>query len=289
MKIFYTERSINGLGQLQKAGIDAFEPKEEIPNVHEFDRSSLLAYLKEFKPEGIVVGLKFQIDKEIMDQVNLKVIFTRTTGLDHIDTEYAKEKGIEVINLKGEELTDVRAVAELNLCMMIFLMRTVHKPGYELGGKTMGLIGFGRIGRQLAGMGLNLGMHIIYHDPAFPQKSIPLEKLLKESQIISLHVTAKEENRDMISWEQFAQMEQHPFFLNSSRPWLVDNKALKSALKEGLVSGAWIDFDLDFKAPNLLTSPHLGGLTMEATVRTEQIIIEKVIRYYESRNSSGNR
>src|SRR3990167_6388742 len=97
---------------LNKAGHEVFVPKNEIPNVHEFGRTELIQTIKDLKPDVLVCGFKFQIDKEILD-LGIKAVFTRTTGLDHIDTKYCKEKGIEVISLVGSELTDVVAGPEL--------------------------------------------------------------------------------------------------------------------------------------------------------------------------------
>src|SRR3990167_3688700 len=113
MKILATERNLNSETPLAfvKAGHDFFAPKEEIPGVHEFDHSALIQTIKDLKPDILMVGLKFQIDKEILD-LGVKAVFTRTTGLDHIDTEYAKEKGIEVLSLRGEDLSEIVATAE---------------------------------------------------------------------------------------------------------------------------------------------------------------------------------
>src|SRR3990167_9129972 len=114
MKILACERthSLETALAFVRAGHEFFEPKETIPDVHEFGRAELIQTIKELKPDVLLVGLKFVIDQEIID-LGIKVVATRTTNItDHIDYEYCEEKGIEVINLKGEELEDVTAVAE---------------------------------------------------------------------------------------------------------------------------------------------------------------------------------
>src|SRR3990167_7972808 len=146
MRIFFTEHpiSLENLKPFQETTHVIKYPKEEIPNVHEFDRSALLATLKVEQPEVLVVGLKFKIDKEVLDSAPIKAVFTRTTNItDHIDLKYCEEKGIEIIPLVGSELTDVVAVPELSLWAMLELVR--RRGGQELKGKTLGIIGRGRI------------------------------------------------------------------------------------------------------------------------------------------------
>src|SRR3990167_9979580 len=108
-KIYFTERHFDELtpGILQQAGHEVYVPKEEVESVHTFGRPELIATLKEIQPDVLVVGLRYKIDQEILDCAPIKAVFTRTTGLDHIDEAYCKEKGIEVHSLRGEDLSDV--------------------------------------------------------------------------------------------------------------------------------------------------------------------------------------
>ena len=278
MKILFAEHNVEETtpGVLQKEGHEVFVPKEDIVDVHEFGRDELLATLKSIKPDVLVVGLKFKIDSEILS--GLKAVFTRTTGLDHIDLEKAKELGVEIHSLRGSDLSDIKAVPELTICMMIHLMRFLEKPGYELYGKTLGIIGLGRIGKMVGQLGVGFGMKVISYDKA--DKPEKLTFLLNNSHVISLHVTADEENRGMINYEHFKAMSLSPFFLNPSRPWLVSD--LEQALKEELISGAWVDFPLEFKHPKLVTTDHLGGKTHESAEKTESILVQKIISYGKS-------
>ena len=281
MKIFFTERPISeeNLKPFQTTTHIIQYPKEEIADIHTFDRSALIQTIKDLKPDVLVVKLKHVINEELLKDTFIKVVATQTTGLDLIDLEFCKQKNIEIISLRGSDLTDLKAVSELCLAMMIVLMRTLEKPGHELRGKTLGLWGKGRIGTHMEDLGKKHGMNVIFYDPNV-QGGVSLEELLEKSEVISIHATSDEVNRGMVSYEHFKQMKQCPFFLNSSRPWLVQD--LERALNENLISGAWVDFDLDFKHPKLITTSHRGGDTWESLLKSEQIIVEKVLKYCQN-------
>lgn len=292
-KIFFTEPpiSLDNLKPFQTTTHIIKYPEKEIENVHEFDRESLLYTLKNFQPDILVCGLKFQIDKEVLDSAPNKAVFTRTTGLDHIDTNYAKEKGIEVINLKGEELTDCVAVPELSIGMMIYMMRTLYNVGFELKGKTLGIIGFGRIGKILAEKAKAFGMNIITYDIKDKDsynvsQAGKLEVLLESSDIVSLNITSNEENLGFLNLEKFKLMKDGAWFINSARPWLVEEEGFKWALNNKL-AGAWVDFDLPYKNefPNLICTNHIGGKTIESSNKTEAIIVNKLLTWLKEKQN----
>lgn len=278
-KILFSEKNINQEtpGLLQQAGHEVWVVKEDIKGVHEFGREEFLTLLKEFQPDVLVCGLKFQINKEVLEYVN-KAVFTRTTGQDHIDLAYAQEKGIEIINLKGEELTNVEAVPLLTLWAILELIR--RRDGQELRDKTLGVIGGdGRVAQILAGYcgkdEHSLGMNILTYDI---KTGGYLNNLLKNSDIISLHISSTEENRNFIDLEKFKMMKDGAYFLNSARPWLMEEEGFKWALDNKL-AGAWVDFELPFKHEKLIITPHLGGKTKESSSKTETIICDKIIKY----------
>lgn len=296
MKILFTERNFDPETpiKLQQVGCEVSIPKEEIPNVHEFDRESLLATVKEIQPDILVCGFKFKIDKEVLDLSPIKAIFTRTTGLDHIDTTYAKEKDIEVINLKGEELTEVVAVPQLCLGALIWLMRTTYDIGFELDNKKILIMGSaGRIGNKLAyylHMMCTTSMTIFFDIKDFENKYNPqadsyLKKQLRDSDIVSLNISSTEENRNFMNLEKFKMMKDGSWFLNSARPWLVEEEAFKWALDNKL-AGAWVDFELPFTRPNLITTPHIGGRTIESSIKTEVIVVDKILSYVQNNQSN---
>ena len=109
-------------------------------------------------------------------------------------------------------------------------------------------------------------------------RKVSLEYLLKHADIVSLHITASEENRNFMDMEKFKMMKDGSWFLNPSRDWLVDNKALKWALDNRL-AGCWTDFELPFTRPNLITTKHIGGRTYESSIKTEQILRNKLLTW----------
>src|SRR3990167_10109707 len=226
MKIFFTERPVSeeNLKPFQTTTHIIQYPKEDIPDIHIFDRSALIQTIKDLKVDVLVVGFKFKIDREILD-LGIKVVATRTTGLDHIDTNYCKEKGIEVIPLVGSELTDVVAVPELTMWAMLELVR--KRGGQELKGKTLGVVGLGRIGQMLCddyAPAFRMGVEFVDKYP------FNLKAFLNNCDIISLNISSTEENRNFFDRAKFEMMKDGAYFLNSSRGWLFDESALQLAL-----------------------------------------------------------
>src|SRR3990167_5431671 len=184
-----TPAIINQLGQ-----VDEFI--QYVPN----DRTPLLAQLEKGNYDALFVGLEHKINKEVLDLCpNLKVVATRTSGLDHLDLDYCKERGIEVLSLRGEDefLKTIPATAEFTLLNMGMLLR---KTGHELKGKTLGLIGYGRISKLVEGYAKAFEMDILKYDRNFIDTNqtcnAGLEVVLEVSDIVSLHITADEKNRN---------------------------------------------------------------------------------------------
>lgn len=208
-----------------------------------------------------------------------KIVACNSTGLDHI-------KAPEIISLRGEDLSDFTAVPELCLGMAITLMRSFK--GEEIRGKTLGIIGYGRIGKIFDKYAGSLGMKVLRYESDMSkvfdggitsEGFYTLEGVLQNSDIVSIHITADENNRGYFDDEKFGKMKQGAILLNSSRPWLVDEEALKWALDNKL-SCAWFDFDMPFSHDNLRTTPHLGGTTRESKQKSELLIANKIKRLY---------
>jgi len=198
-----------------------------------------------------------------------KIVACNSTGLDHIEAK-------EIISLRGEDLSDLTAVAELTLAMAIYCMRVFKRE--EIKGKSWLILGFGRIGKQL--------LKYLREFKVFPylidkDNIDQLGEYLKILDIISLHITANERNRNFIDKKKFETMRDEVIFLNSARPWLVEKKALKWALDNKL-AGAWFDFDMPFSHPKLITTSHLGGTTKESRAKSEMIIAKKLLKYVQS-------
>jgi len=208
-----------------------------------------------------------------------KIVACNSTGLDHI-------KAKKIISLRGEDLSSLTAVAELTLAMGIYCMRIFRKE--EIKGKILGIIGYGRIGQRFDEYASYIGVNTCFYDKENRQdlwtrklwaRKLSLKQLLKKSDIISLHITADESNRNFIDREKFEMMKDGTIFLNSARPWLVEEKGLKWALNNKL-AGCWTDFDLPFTHPKLLTTPHIAGGTLESRRKTELIIAHKLKKLY---------
>ena len=206
--------------------------------------------------DAILVRIETYLDRAMLRRAKkLRVIGSATTGLNHIDVKYALEHGIEVISLHG---THTVPTAEHTLALMLSLCRKIpwaHAAllrgewqryrfiGTQLSGKTLGIIGFGRIGSQVAKYAESLGMHVIFYDPYVKPKSgkaisVPLRRLLAGSDIITIHAALTKETRNMISAAEFRAMKRSALLVNTARGEIVDQEALISALANHKIAGA---------------------------------------------------
>ncbi len=238
-----------------------------------------------------------KVTKDIIDAAretgNLKLIIRGGVGMDNIDSDYARENGIVVANTPNASSA---SVAELVIGHMFSMSRfigisnvTMRKGewnkkqymGIEIAGKTMGLIGSGRIAEETAKKASALGMNIIYTNRTGAKECFPeynyceLHDLLKEADFISLHIPFKKGDKPLISSDEFASMKDGVFIINTARGGIVDEKALLEAIKSGKVAGAALDVfegepevNEDLCAcPKISVTPHIGGSTIEAQER----------------------
>lgn len=279
------------------------------------EQADLLARMADV--DVLVVRLHHRVTAAHMDaSPSLKIIGTSTTGLDHIDLDAARERGIEVVSLKGETafLRSIHASAEHTVALMFALIRRVPEAvssalagsweqsalmGSELHGKTLGLIGFGRIGSLVAKMVSGLGMNVIAVDPNVTDEEIrrggatpvSLEMLLETSDIVSLHVPLESTTEGMVDAQMFRRMKPGARFINTSRGALVDEEALIEALTSGKLAGAAVDVisregQMDMSEhpliqyahshPRLIVTPHIAGTTRESLEMTQAFIAEKI-------------
>jgi len=221
----------------------------------------------------LLVGLGLNINREIITRgENLKIIATATTGLDHIDMAFAKERGIRVLSLKGENdfLDSITGTAELAFGLMINLCRLIplaiesvqrgewHREnfrGYNLFEKTLGIVGMGRLGKMMARYGLAFGMRVIFFDPyvnqeLFPKyKKVSFEQFVKESDMISLHVHLNSETENMFTKKVFEKMKSTAYLVNTSRDMVVNEADLLDALMTKKIAGYATDVlsgEIDF-------------------------------------------
>ncbi len=255
--------------------------------------------------DAILVRSATKVRKEHIDAApSLKLIGRGGVGLDNIDVDYAKKKGIEIINTPAASSD---SVAELTLGHMFSMARfigaanvTMRKgewnkkayKGVELAGKTLGIIGFGRIGQSLARKALALGMKVIAYDVIRIRSELDvrvvrkLEKLLGESDFISVHVPSKkhfEINRTMIN-----KMKKGVYLVNCARGGVIKEKSLLHALESGRVAAAALDVYDDepkpdralVKHPRVSVTPHIGASTGEAQARVGLELATKVANFF---------
>ena len=258
--------------------------------------------------------LAHRIDQALLSQKKrCRVLATPVTGIDHIDLDACRAAGIEVVSLKGETafLREVRATAELTVGLALALMRHIPAAresvrngkwqrdlfrGNELYGKTVGIVGVGRLGELTAGYFQSFGMKVIGFDPRpdFPagvERVATLEALLGRSDLVSLHVSYSPATHHLIDAGAFAAMKPGAWLVNTSRGGIVDESALLDVLASGRLAGAALDVlsgepDVDEKHPlvqwartheNVLVVPHIGGNTYESFEKTELFLADKVL------------
>ncbi|MEO8185986.1 MAG: hydroxyacid dehydrogenase [Burkholderiaceae bacterium] len=285
--------------------------RSEFDVLHEsslVDRPADLAAAMELA-DALIVRNRTQVDAALIAGApKLKVVGRLGVGLDNIDTTACSARGIEVIAATGANAV---SVAEYVVTTAMMLLRGVygssaevaagHWPraqlshGRELRGKTLGLIGFGSIGRVTARLAHNLGMHVVAHDPmvagddaAWRQHAVAsrsLEALLAEADVVSLHVPLVAQTRAMLNASRIALMKRGAIMINTARGGLVDESALIAALRSGALGGVALDvFEQEPLAaslawadvPNLILTPHVAGVTAEANARVSDMIAQRV-------------
>ena len=279
--------------------------------------------------DAIIVRSATKVPRELIDDVpNLRLIGRAGVGLDNIDVEYAKYKGIKIVNTPD---ASSQSVAELVFAHLFTMVRMLHdsnrmmpnhngaedfaklkkkySAGIELKGKTLGIIGFGRIGQTAARIALGLGMNILpfkLHKAEvtiefdffktmanahfnIKMKSVPFEKLLAESDFITLHVPFPKGANPIISKTQFNMMKDGVGIVNTSRGGVIVENDLLEALDSGKVAFAALDvFEGEpvvkkeiLQHPNISLSPHIGASTKEAQERIGIELAQKVIDYFK--------
>lgn len=263
----------------------------------------LLQTIKEY--DAIIVRSATKVTREVIDAGNLKAIARGGVGLDNIDVAYAKEKGIPVLNTPGASSI---SVAELAIAHMFSVARFInvsniemrngkwpkkdYAHGFELTGKTLGLIGFGNIGKEVAKRALGLGMTVVATDPFVTStdmdvKIVSKDELLAMADVISLHIPFIKAEGPTIKKAEFDKMKDGVVLINCARGGVVVEKDLLEALNSGKVKAAGIDVfenepfteaqhDL-INHPKVSVTPHIGASTDEAQERVGQEIAEKVV------------
>ncbi|MFH1894725.1 MAG: NAD(P)-dependent oxidoreductase [Patescibacteria group bacterium] len=215
----------------------------------------------------LIVGLGLNINKEIIKNgKNLKIIAATTTGLDHIDINFAKTKNIKILSLKGQKefLKNVTSTAELAFGLIIILLRNIFSAfesvkkyhwqrekfrGFSLRGETLGIVGLGRLGKIMAKYANTFGMKVIAYDPSlknyifdkFGCKKVNFHNLLAKSDIITIHVPLDKKTKNMFDRKAFDKMKTTALLINTSRGKIVNEKDLLKSLRKNKIAGYGTD------------------------------------------------
>jgi len=290
-----------GVRMLMEAGFDV-DLKTSITG------PELVERVKDF--DAIVVRSRTKVTREVIEASGrLRAVARAGVGMDNVDLEAAKEREVEVLNSPE---APSNAVAELVLGLMLSLARRIplgdasmkrgewikrRLTGFELEGKTLGIVGFGRIGYNLARKAKAMGMRVVT-DASIEKlmrfveetgaESVPLEDLLKESDFVSIHVPLRPQTRHMIGARELETMKDGAYLINAARGGVVDEDALREALVRGKLAGAALDV-FENEPPedtsltgleNLIALPHIGAATVEAQAANSTIVAEKLIKLF---------
>jgi D-3-phosphoglycerate dehydrogenase len=295
---------------LEKAGIDILQSAEMSVDVRtDITHDELAKLIPDYS--GLIVRSKTVVDAGIIDRgARLRVIGRAGTGVDNIDVSAATRRGIVVMNAaEGNTIT----TAEHTFAMLLALGRQIPQAtasmregkwekkrflGIELMGKTLGVVGLGRIGRAVAERASCFGMTVVGYDPYFTKDAaskmgiemINLEDLFAAADFITVHTPLTDETRGIINSASIEKMKPGVRIINCARGGLVDEKALAAAIRAGKVAGAALDvFEQEPPSPDnpllgidrVILTPHLGASTEEAQVGVATVIAEQFVDYFK--------
>jgi D-3-phosphoglycerate dehydrogenase len=308
---------------ISSSGIKQLEESNFIVITEKVEQSNLIEYINKESVEVILVRSATQVRKDIIDNCpSIKIIGRGGVGMDNIDVEYAREKGLLVINTPA---ASSQSVAELVMAHLFNISRFVYDSnremplngnsgfkalkkkyakGIELRGKTLGIIGFGRIGQFTAKYALGAGMNICAYDPFLETtdldieiadqhvkvnvKTQSLDTLLNSSDFITLHVPMPENGKPLLTSEHFVKMKDGVKIVNAARGGVIDEDDLIEAINNEKVAAAALDVFVGEPSPreDLLSqskisfTPHIGAATNEAQDRIGSELAEKIIGFY---------
>ncbi len=277
------------------------------------DRAGLLARVA--GADALIVRNRTRVDREVLAAApRLRAVGRLGVGLDNIDVAACDAAGIAVYPATG---ANSLAVAEYVVATAMVLLRGAYlsssevaagqwprarmSQGREASGKTLGLVGFGGIGRMTAKLAQGLGMRVLAHDPMLPPDAPAwseagvgrreLDALFGEVDVLSLHVPLTESTRGLVDAARLARMKPDAILVNTARGGVVDETALAAALRNGKLGGAALDvFDDEplragsplAGAPNLILTPHIGGVTRESNERVSSLIAERIRAFFSA-------
>lgn len=295
---------------LNQSGVDALQQNGFEVITNKVPQENLISYINENQVAVLLVRSATQVTKEVIDSCpSIKIIGRGGVGMDNIEVEYAKSKGISVINTPAASsgsvaelvfshlFSGVRFLQDSNRKMPVSgntefaKLKKNYEKGIELRGKTIGIVGIGRIGQEVAKIAFGLGMNVKAADAfienveiildfpnnqsvSIPVKTEPLENVLNESDFVTLHVPAQK-NGALLGKEEFAKIKDGVAVVNCARGGVIDEEALIEALDSGKVSFAGLDVFVNeptpsekvLSHPKISLTPHIGAATQEAQDR----------------------
>ncbi|MBI2405505.1 D-glycerate dehydrogenase [Candidatus Microgenomates bacterium] len=305
MKIFVTRRIPgSAFEKLKEAGEVVVSPNDRPITLEE-----LIVGVRD--ADALLCILTDHIDAKVMDQApNLKVISNYAVGFDNVDVTAATEHGIVIVNTPSDEVSE--AVAEFAWTLMLTLSRRViegdefgrkgayrgWEPDLFLGrnvyGKTLGIVGLGRIGTMVARRANGFNMKVLYNKRERDERAeqelgiqfADLDTLLAESDFVTLHVPLTDETRHMISEPQLSKMKQSAYLVNTARGGIVDEHALVAALKSGKIAGAALDVHENepemnpelLLMENVILTPHVASATVEVREKMTEQAVDAIIK-----------
>ncbi|RKX92918.1 MAG: oxidoreductase [Spirochaetes bacterium] len=305
-KILITPRSLTKSGhpeldKLVRAGYElVFSSPGGMP-----DEDELINLIDDCS--GYLAGIEKITRKVIESAKKLKVISRNGVGIDNIDVGAAEDHGVKVCVAKG---ANARGVAELTMGLLLSLVRSIpfhnfalkeerweRKKGIEIKNKTLGVIGCGKIGREVSIMALNLGMNVLAYDIYInknfkPDKNFKyksFEEVIRGSDILTFHLPGSKDGRPIITDKEIKGMKRGVFIINTARANLIDMSAIIKGLEEKIISGYATDVYLNeppsgvelelLKRKDVIATPHIGGYTEESIDRATREAVENLLKY----------
>jgi D-3-phosphoglycerate dehydrogenase len=295
------------------------------------NQDDLIKVINEKKYDAILVRSATKVRKDLIDACpSIKLIGRGGVGMDNIDVQYARDKGLTVVNTPA---ASSQSVAELVFAHLFTLTRMLHdsnrlmpsegstnfpqlkkkySKGIEVSGKTIGIIGFGKIGQKVAKMALGLGMKVLAADPMIPEakidveicppgdetikvavpvKTVPFEEVISKSDFLTFHMPMPADKKPVITAKEIEKMKNGVIIVNDARGGIIDEKALYEGLTSGKIAYAGIDVFVNeptpdpelLKLPNVSLTPHVGGQTLEAQNRIGLELADKIIEFFSKK------
>jgi len=310
---------------IAQSGIDVLEAAGFTVVTKTVEQDNLVAAINENRYVGLLVRSATKVRQPLIDACpTLRLIGRGGVGMDNIDVEYARAKGLAVINTPSASSQSVAELVMAHLfgCVRFLYdsnrnmptrgaadfktLKKAYAKGIELRGKTLGIVGFGRIGQSVASYALGIGMKVIASDRyvdsvdipvrieglseiSAPVKTIPMENLFAQADFISLHIPAQADGQAVIGAKEFASMKDGVILVNAARGGVVDEPALLDAINSGKVAHAALDVFENEPTPSAAVvehqkvslSPHIGAATLEAQDRIGTELADKIIAFFE--------